>query len=555
MTHAQVGLRQRFPTTAERTAAQQREAASAKLRRTQAEERRDRVRLAVRHAWLDGLLARRSHRHGRRSAGAVRGSGGHRALAVRGRQQEPARRAARRVRRQPAGCASRRADAAGRAGASRAVALDRRRGRAAHGGRCAGLARRRPAADVAIAFGDASRARGQHGAGGRGEGGNRPRGVAACARCGRWTWATATATAAIRTGCRVRTWQAPPQLSPYRCSRALGTAAAWTRRKRAIEPRLRPRTTCSASLAADLRGEHQRWLDLGRRIAVYDEAILANAGAVADSALAAYRSEAGDLGHRGAQPDRPARHPAGAAAAGRGAPSRPGRDRLPDRCAGARGHEAQLARGNWLRRRAAGRVRGRHRRRPVAGRSAGVEAGGAQDSVLGGADGSQLPPRRPRQVADGHGSGAGVRGRRARRRERRGAHRSVRGAESGRTHRESRAWHPAAAHRGGRLRGVRRRRRSPHPHPRGRLDRVAARTGRRGIRCSAAKRCSRSTRRRWSTRSTSSSPPGIAAATPCAAPRGNASPRSAWKSGKSPRSTAAKRRAAPFAPSPRRTAW
>ena len=48
-------------------------------------------------------------------------------------------------------------------------------------------------------------------------------------------------------------------------------------------------------LAADLRGEHQRWLDLGRRIAVYDEAILANAGAVADSALAAYRSEAGDL--------------------------------------------------------------------------------------------------------------------------------------------------------------------------------------------------------------------------------------------------------------------
>ena len=48
-------------------------------------------------------------------------------------------------------------------------------------------------------------------------------------------------------------------------------------------------------LAADLQREHARWLDLGRRLAVYDEDILRKAEAAADAALAAYRSEAGDL--------------------------------------------------------------------------------------------------------------------------------------------------------------------------------------------------------------------------------------------------------------------
>ena len=60
MTHAQLGVRQAFPPSAARAAAAQRERTLADERRAQAEARRRTVLLAVRNAWLDAFLASRS---------------------------------------------------------------------------------------------------------------------------------------------------------------------------------------------------------------------------------------------------------------------------------------------------------------------------------------------------------------------------------------------------------------------------------------------------------------------------------------------------------------
>ena len=294
MTHAQVGLRQRFPTAAERAAAQQREAASAKLRRTQAEERRDRVRLAVRHAWLDALLARRSHRlvadlralfadlvDIERSLYAV-GSKSQRdvlraefegsqldARLVGLTQQEAQARAA--LSRWIGDAAERRMadDAPAWADVGPLPTLQSRL--ATHPALAASTARvdvekaeialaeslLRPMWTVDVGYGYRD--------------GSHPNGLP------RSDLASASATLAL------------PVFTRPRHQR--GVDAAQARYRAAIASK----DDMLRELAADLRGEHQRWLDLGRRIAVYDEAILANAGAVADSALAAYRSEAGDL--------------------------------------------------------------------------------------------------------------------------------------------------------------------------------------------------------------------------------------------------------------------
>ena len=48
-------------------------------------------------------------------------------------------------------------------------------------------------------------------------------------------------------------------------------------------------------LEGDLLREHQRWLDLGRRMTLYEELLLAQATANAEASLAAYRSEAADF--------------------------------------------------------------------------------------------------------------------------------------------------------------------------------------------------------------------------------------------------------------------
>lgn len=294
MTHAQIGVRQMFPSTAERAAARARESASAKARRAQADERRRSVLLAVRSAWLDGFLAQRSRglvadlralfadlvdiERSLYAVGSKSQSDVLRAefegsqldarlvaLAQREAQSQAALSrwvgdvAERRVADEPphwnevADLPALQA----RLATHPALAADTAQVDARKAEIALAESRLRPAWSVDVGYGYRE--------------GRQPNGLP------RSDLASASVAFAV------------PLFSRPGHQRSVRAAQARHRAAIAAKDDLLRR------LVADLRREHQRWDDIGRRLAVYDEAILAHAGAVADAALAAYRSEAGDL--------------------------------------------------------------------------------------------------------------------------------------------------------------------------------------------------------------------------------------------------------------------
>ncbi|MGH8223714.1 MAG: TolC family protein [Woeseiaceae bacterium] len=80
-----------------------------------------------------------------------------------------------------------------------------------------------------------------------------------------------------------------PVFRANRQDRKLGAALA--ERRAAAESR----TQLLRRLASQLRAEHARWMDLSRRIALYEARILSQTDAQAQAALLAYQSEAGDF--------------------------------------------------------------------------------------------------------------------------------------------------------------------------------------------------------------------------------------------------------------------
>ena len=80
-----------------------------------------------------------------------------------------------------------------------------------------------------------------------------------------------------------------PLFTANRQHRGLRAAAAQRRSAAAAHDDLQRR------LEGDLLREHSRWLDLGRRLTLYEDVLLAQATANAEASLAAYRSEAADF--------------------------------------------------------------------------------------------------------------------------------------------------------------------------------------------------------------------------------------------------------------------
>lgn len=80
-----------------------------------------------------------------------------------------------------------------------------------------------------------------------------------------------------------------PLFAAKRQQPALRAAEARRRGASAARDALRQR------LEADLLREHRRWQDLGRRLVLYEDVVLEQAGANAAASLAAYRSEAADF--------------------------------------------------------------------------------------------------------------------------------------------------------------------------------------------------------------------------------------------------------------------
>ena len=80
-----------------------------------------------------------------------------------------------------------------------------------------------------------------------------------------------------------------PLFAANRQDRAL--RAAESRRRAALARR----DDAWRNLQAELLREHGRWVDVGRRLQVYRDAVLGQSGANAEAALAAYRSETGDF--------------------------------------------------------------------------------------------------------------------------------------------------------------------------------------------------------------------------------------------------------------------
>ena len=82
-------------------------------------------------------------------------------------------------------------------------------------------------------------------------------------------------------------------------SAPLFTANRQHRSLRAAEAQRRSAAATHADLQRRLEGdllrEHSRWLDLGRRLTLYEDVLLAQATANAEAALAAYRSETADF--------------------------------------------------------------------------------------------------------------------------------------------------------------------------------------------------------------------------------------------------------------------
>ena len=294
MTHAQVGVRQLLPPAAERQAAERRESASAQARRAEAEERERSVRLAVRRAWLDGFLAIRSRAlvAASRSAFAELVDIERSLYAVGSKSQSDVLRAELK-----SGHLEARLIALAQRQAESQASLGRWIGDAAQ----RGINAEPPQWPTLEEFNALQAALAGH-----------PALAVASARIEQSRAALALAEARLRpawtldVGYGYRDGRHPsglprsdivsasaafsvPMLARERQQR--GTRAAQAQ----VRAALAGKDDLLRQLASNLRREHARWLDLGRRLAVYDEGLLVKAEAAADAALAAYRSEAGDL--------------------------------------------------------------------------------------------------------------------------------------------------------------------------------------------------------------------------------------------------------------------
>ena len=293
MSQAQLGVRQVFPPIAARSAARRRQQALAEVRRAEAEDRRRQVLLSVRHAWLDAYQEARSRRlvldAQQLFANLVTIT---RSLyAVGGKNQQDLLRAelelshlqARLIATEERATAARAELERWIAGdGSRSLAelqswprpppLDQLRGLLAH--HPALLA---AAAEVAAGTAAVTLAQSRF----------RP------------NW-TLDAAYGYRDGSlpnglprsdffSVVASVSAPLFTAKRQQPALRAAAARRRGAEAAQDELRQR------LDAELLREHRRWLHLGRRLALYDDAVLEQARAHAEASLAAYRSETADF--------------------------------------------------------------------------------------------------------------------------------------------------------------------------------------------------------------------------------------------------------------------
>lgn len=293
MTQAQVGVRQTIPSTTSRVAATRRERARADERRAQVRERRRSVLLAVRNAWLDRFEASRSralvldsqalfadlvattrslYTVGDKSQqDLLRAELEHSHLEVRriGVEQQNAQAGA--ALRRWIGADADRPVAALSAWRPPPAVAELRAGLADHPV-LAVAAAATASADAALAL---ARAR------------YRPN----------WTLDAAYGyrDGALPDGAprsdllSVSATLSVPMFTANRQDRTVRAAQGRRRAALALRDDARRR------LRADLRREHDRWVDLGRRLALYRDAVLARSRANADAALTAYRSETADF--------------------------------------------------------------------------------------------------------------------------------------------------------------------------------------------------------------------------------------------------------------------
>lgn len=293
MTQAQFGVRQAFPPAAVRTAATRRERALADQRRAEVEERRRSVLLAVRGAWLDGFLASRQRQLVLDSRALFADLAAiTRSLYTVGdkNQQDVLRAELERSQLEV-----------------RLVAIEQQRAEAASVlRRWIGDAARRPPADLAAwsvppSLDELHTALAVHPvlAAAAAKTAGADAGVALARARYRPHW-TLDAAYGYRDGVApdgsprsdfvsVSGTLRVPMFTANRQDRALRAAQGHHRAALALADESRRR------LRAQLREEHSRWTHLGRRLALYQDAVLSQTRAHAEASLAAYRSETADF--------------------------------------------------------------------------------------------------------------------------------------------------------------------------------------------------------------------------------------------------------------------
>lgn len=293
MTQAQLGVRQAFPPAPVRAAATRKERALADERRAQVEERRRSVLLAVRGAWLDGYLASRQRQLVLDSRALFADLAAiTRSLYTVGdkNQQDVLRAELERSQLEV-----------------RLVGIEQQSAEAGNAlGRWIGDAAKRPLAELSAwseppSLEELTTALADHPvltsvaakmAGADAE-------VALARARYRPSW-TLDAAYGYRDGgapdgssrsdfVSVSATLQVPMFTANRQDRALRAAQGRHRAVRALGDESRRR------LRAQLREEHGRWVDLGRRLALYQDAVLAQTRAHAEASLAAYRSETADF--------------------------------------------------------------------------------------------------------------------------------------------------------------------------------------------------------------------------------------------------------------------
>lgn len=293
MTHAQLGVRQAFPPTAVRAAATRRERTLADQRRAQVEERRRSVLLAVRGAWLDGFLASRQRQLVLDSRALFADLAAiTRSLYTVGdkNQQDVLRAELERSQLEV-----------------RLVAVEQQGAEARNAlRRWIGDAAQRPVADLATwsrppSLDELRGALVVHPvlASAEAETAGAQAGVALARAHYRPHW-TLDAAYGYRNGATpdgsprsdfvsVSATLRVPMFTANRQDRALRAAQGRHRAALALADESRRR------LRARLREEHGRWQDLGRRLALYQDAVLSQTRAHAEASLTAYRSETADF--------------------------------------------------------------------------------------------------------------------------------------------------------------------------------------------------------------------------------------------------------------------